>query len=44
MRKRTIAVLLALTIGAIAAIPVFAATPKVTAWLASQTTHLRESA
>ena len=30
MRKRTIAVLLALTIGAIAAIPVFAATPKVT--------------
>ena len=30
MRQRTIAVLLALTIGAIAAIPVFAATPKVT--------------
>ena len=30
MRKRTTAVLLALTIGAIAAIPVFAATPKVT--------------
>ena len=30
MRKRTSAVLLALTIGAIAAIPVFAATPKVT--------------
>ena len=30
MRKRTIAVLLAVAIGAIAAIPVFAATPKVT--------------
>jgi hypothetical protein len=30
MRKRTSAVLLALTIGAIAAIPVFAATPKIT--------------
>jgi len=30
MRKRTIAVLLALTIGAIAALPVFAATPKIT--------------
>ena len=30
MRKRTIAVLLALVIGAIAALPVFAATPKIT--------------
>lgn len=30
MRKRTTAVLLALTIGAIAALPVFAATPKFT--------------
>ena len=30
MRKRTIAVLLALVIGAIAALPAFAATPKIT--------------
>ena len=30
MRKRTIAVLLALTVGAIAALPVLAATPKIT--------------